>query len=329
LGVVPRVFAGADQLSETLECLGLSAWIPGYFDLTAPWGLQVATRFGWFYLVTRHMCWLEVTDCCAPVRAAAGDLLIVFHDQRHFLRDQADSPAVAIQTLLEPQHFERRTPLRHGGGREATRLLAGCFCLDGLEQSPLHAALPPYVHIKGERGRARPYVRHMVRLLEMEAAAGESNGHSIVNRLVRILLIKALQHHAADLPDGSANWLRALADPDVGRALALMHAEPHAHWTVAALAERVAMSRSRFASRFVELVGQPPLEYLTRWRMQKACWLLRTTPARLKEVAIRVGYESTSAFSKAFAHAVGSAPGAYRRCSQVAAAVPPGDALSK
>jgi AraC-like DNA-binding protein len=115
----------------------------------------------------------------------------------------------------------------------------------------------------------------------------------------------------------------------LGAALALMHAEPHAHWTVAALAERVAMSRSRFASRFVELVGQPPLEYLTRWRMQKACWLLRTTRARLKEVAIRVGYESTSAFSKAFAHAVGSAPGAYRRCSQVAAAVPPGDVLSK
>ena len=287
--------------------------------MTAPWGLQVATGLGWFYLIVRNACLLGVEGSDAPVSAAAGDLIIVFQGREHCLRDRADSPMVPIRNLLEPRHFERREPLSHGGGGESTRLLCGCFLVDGLEQSPLHAALPAFIRVKGERGHALPYVSHIARLLEMEAATEESGGQSIVNRLVRILLIKALQRYAAELPEGSANWLRALADPDIGQALRLMHAQPNAHWTVAALAERVTMARCTFAARFAKMVGKPPLQYLTRWRIQKACLLLRTTRAELKEVAAQVGYESTSAFSKAFAHWIGTAPGAYRRAGDRAA----------
>jgi AraC-like DNA-binding protein len=306
-------------LSDALECLGLCSWIPGRFELTAPWGLQVATHLGWFYLIVRNSCLLGIEGGDAPVSVAAGDLIIVFQGREHHLRDRADSPVVAIQNLLEPRHFERREPLLHGGGGKCTSLLCGCFVVDGLERSPLRAALPAFVKVKGEEEHAAPYVGHIARLLETEALAGEPGSQSVINRLLRILLIKALQGYLSELPEGSTNWLRALTDPDIGRALGFMHAQPEVHWTVASLAERVAMARSTFAARFTEMVGKPPLEYLTQWRMQKACFLLRTTRARLKEVAAQVGYESTSAFSKAFAHSAGAAPGAYRRTGNTAA----------
>jgi len=117
----------------------------------------------------------------------------------------------------------------------------------------------------------------------------------------------------AELSPSQTGWLAALNDLQIGAALALVHADPQASWTVASLAAKVAMSRSAFAARFVQLVGEPPLQYVTRWRMQKASGILRDGHASLAEVAARVGYESEAAFSKAFKRAVGSTPGAYRR----------------
>jgi AraC-like DNA-binding protein len=225
---------------------------------------------------------------------------------------------VPVQALLEPRHFERREPVVFGGGGEATRVFCGCLSLEGLERSPLRSALPAVIHIKGEQQHALPYVDHIRCLLDLEVADQEICACSIVNRLIRILFLKALQAHMSELPPVGANWLRALADPCIGPAIRLMHAQPEAAWTVGSLARQVAMARSTFSARFVELVGRPPLEYLTDWRMQKACCLLRTAQSELKEVAARVGYESAAAFSKAFTRWAGMAPGAYRRAGSSA-----------
>jgi len=309
---VPRAAAQADPLSEVVECLNLSTWIPGRFELTAPWALQMTARWGWFHLILRGSCFLETGGGGKPASAAAGDLLLVFQGDQHNLRDRSVGPPVPIQELLIQPRRGRKS-IRHGGGGRRTDVLTGCFRIDGLERTPLHAALPSFIRVQGQRGRPVPYVDHIFCLLEAEVAGEQSADRSVIDRLVRILLIKVLRGHVSELPAQCASWLKALADPDIGRALALMHAQPNAGWTVAALAERVAMSRSAFASRFVELVGRPPMEYLTRWRIEKACALLRTTRAGLKEVATRVGYKSASAFSKAFANAVGVAPGAYRQ----------------
>jgi len=302
-----------NPLGDVLESLTLRCWLPGRFTLTAPWGLQVATDLGWFYVVLRGQARIEVSGHSPACHAAAGDLVLVAQGVEHALRDGSGSPLTPIQSLLSPRHFAQREPLRHGGTGTETRLVSGCFHLEDLQRSPLHAALPAVIHVSGVHQQPAPYVVHIVRLLEMEAATPGTDGQDIAGRLVRVLYLKALQSYRAELPNGDANWLRALADPDIGRALSLMHSQPDAPWTVAALAERVAMSRSTFAARFLDVVGQPPLEYLTQWRIHKACRLLRTTRAELKEVAAQVGYESTSAFSKAFAHWVGAAPGAYRR----------------
>lgn len=325
--LVPPFPPQADPLADALECLGLRCWIPGRFELTAPWGLQVPARPGWFYLVVQNTCLLAVAGQPLPVPASGGDLIVVFPGHAHCLRDRASSPAVPLQMLWEQRHFDRCEPLVHGGGGPPTQLLCGCFLLDGLERSPLRAALPPFLCAKADRQDALPYVAHIARLLELETAARGPCSQLIINRLVRILIIKGLQAHVSAPPAGGASWLRALADPDIGAVLGLMHAQPDVRWTVAALAEQAAMSRSRFASRFAELVGQPPLEYLTRWRIHKACLLLRTSRATLKEVAAQVGYESASAFSKAFTLRVGASPGAYRSAGAAAGRPPSVNAL--
>jgi AraC-like DNA-binding protein len=262
-------------------------------------------------VVMQNQCLVEVEG--RAITASAGDLMIISQEVSHTLRDAADSRTVAIQSLLEPHHFERREPLAFGGGGPVTQLFCGCVLLEGLGRSPLRCALPTVIHVKGEQQRPLPYVNHIMSLLDLETNNRETCAHFITDRLMRILFLKAIQGYVSELPLGGASWLGALADPRIGEAIRLMHAELEAPWTLDSLARQVAMSRSMFSARFVELVGRPPMEYLTDWRMQKACCLLRTAKSELKEVAARAGYESAAAFSKAFARWAGMAPGAYRR----------------
>ncbi|MDP9179956.1 MAG: helix-turn-helix transcriptional regulator [Gemmatimonadota bacterium] len=134
-----------------------------------------------------------------------------------------------------------------------------------------------------------------------------------MSRLADILVVQAVRAHLAQNGGGCKGWLRALVDPQIGQALSLIHQKPEADWTVESLASKVGMSRSAFAARFAQQVEEPPLTYLTRWRMQKASRLLETTPAGVAEIAKRVGYDAEAAFSKAFKRWIGVAPGAYRR----------------
>ncbi|NLX13973.1 MAG: AraC family transcriptional regulator [Phycisphaerales bacterium] len=304
---------GKDPLSDVLESLVLHSWIPGPFILGTPWGLRVSNHLGWFFMLTAGNMLIEVTNQEGPLTANAGDLIVVPQGHAHQLRDRSGSPATPIETLLKPEHFEQHQQLVHGGDGALTFITCGCFIFEDMERSPLHKTLPPLIQIKGRNEQPLHYVDHLLRLIAQEAASYNPCAPTVINRLVRILLIKTFQDCPPRLPEGNGNWLKALKDPYIGRALGLMHREPETPWTVGTLAERVAMSRSVFSARFSELVGKPPLEYLTEWRMRKACVFLRTSQAGLKEVADQIGYESAAAFSKAFIRRVGIAPGAYRR----------------
>lgn len=305
--------AGMDPLSDVLESLVLHSWIPGPFKLGALWGLRVSNHLGWFYMLTAGNVLIEVTNQEGPLTVTAGDLIVVPQGHAHQLRDLPESPTAPIETLLKPEHFERHERLVHGGDGPLTFITCGCFIFEDIERSPMQKTLPPLIQIKGRNEQPLPYVDHLLRLIAQESASDNPCAPTVINRLVRILLIKAFQDCPPQLPECSGNWLKALKDPHIGRALELMHREPESPWTVGTLAERVAMSRSVFSARFSELVGKPPLEYLTEWRMRKACMFLRTSQAGLKEVADQIGYESAAAFSKAFIRRVGIAPGTYRR----------------
>jgi len=147
----------------------------------------------------------------------------------------------------------------------------------------------------------------------MEMSSGQPGAATIVSRLADILFVQAIRAHVAARGADAKGWLRALSDQQIGKALSLIHERPNAPWSVETLADEVAMSRSAFAARFSELVEEPPLTYLTRWRMQRASKLLRTSDDTIATVASKVGYDAEAAFSKAFKRWMGSAPGAFRR----------------
>jgi transcriptional regulator GlxA family with amidase domain len=180
------------------------------------------------------------------------------------------------------------------------------------------AALPPVVHVRGDDGTAIQWLEASLQFVACEMASGQPGAETVVRRLADILFVQAVRAHLAQSGEGAKGWLRALVDPQIGEALGLIHAKPEEPWTVELLASRVAMSRSAFAARFTQLAGEPPLSYLTRWRMDKATRLLRTSNASIGEVAARVGYDAEAAFSKAFKRRIGMAPGAYRRARTAA-----------
>jgi AraC-like DNA-binding protein len=157
------------------------------------------------------------------------------------------------------------------------------------------------------------WIQSTLRLMAIEAKERRPGGETVITRLADILVIQAVRSWIATDPAAQAGWLGALQDRQIGHAIALIHREPARPWTVESLANEVAMSRSAFAARFTELVGEPAMHYVGRWRMHVASTWLKEEDAPLSEMASRLGYESEAAFSRAFRRFLGCAPGAVRR----------------
>ena len=157
-----------------------------------------------------------------------------------------------------------------------------------------------------------------LRLIAAEGRELRPGGEAVITRLSDILVIQAIRSWIAGDPAGQTGWLGALQDPRIGRAMSLVHRDPAQPWSVASLARETAMSRSAFAARFTELVGEPVMQYVTRWRMQVALDWLQHDDTAVAELAARLGYESEAAFSRAFKRTVGMSPGAARRATPAA-----------
>lgn len=179
--------------------------------------------------------------------------------------------------------------------------------------NPLVALLPPFLHVRGIETGALPWLRLTVEHILAELDSGVVGSKEIVTRLADILFIQAVRSYFDENADtAQVGWLAAVRDHQIGRALALLHASPDQPWTVDMLARRLAASRSAFADRFSELVGEPPLRYLSRLRIDAAVRRLRSSDNKLSAVAADAGYESVTAFTRAFRRQVGMTPGEYR-----------------
>jgi len=191
-------------------------------------------------------------------------------------------------------------------------LVAGAFRYGAGRKIPLFESLPSVIHISASDARVSPWLSSTVQLLIAESAAHSAGGTVVVSRLVDVLFVQALRTFI--MSDNCQDCgLRALGDPHIGKALQLVHERPAEAWTVEGLARAVGLSRSAFAARFTELVGEPPLEYVSRWRMTKAAELLRESNLSMLAVAERAGYRSEAAFNRAFKRHEGTAPARYRR----------------
>ncbi|MFF2080155.1 AraC family transcriptional regulator [Kitasatospora sp. NPDC058162] len=286
----------------------------------APWGQEFAPVPGsaGFQVILRGSCWL-LPPGAEPVRLGTGDVVFLPRGSGHTL---ADSPErLAAAPVCGPEDHEllgayaSDTVDRTGGRGPATVLLCGAYRLDPSRAHPLLSTLPDVIHLPAQPGR-HPELRSAVELLAAELESPRLGTDAAVPALLDTLLLYILRIWFAGRTTRAADttgWAAALNDPAVTAALHAIHRDPAAPWTVAGLAAEAGLSRAHFARRFATLIGQPPLGYLTWWRMTTAARLLRTTDAPLRSIAAQVGYSSEFAFGNAFKRANGTAPGVYRR----------------
>ncbi|MCC6669126.1 MAG: AraC family transcriptional regulator [Polyangiaceae bacterium] len=309
--------APMDVLTDVLQTVRVSSVCYGRVELGAPWGVRVPeSDSASFHVLLRGNAWLEVEGMNDPVALASGDLFALPHGRAHTLRDSVDTPARPLEEIVGGGDACSTGTIKVGGNGAAATLVCGAFQFEDRKHNPLLNVLPPLILIKGEDGRAVHWLEPTLQFMACEAASTRPGSRTVVSRLADILFIQIVRGFLSSTPESQRGWLRALTEPQIGASLGLIHQDPRTPWTVAMLASKVGMSRSTFAGRFAELVGEPPLHYVTRWRMQRAAALLRDGRATLADIADRVGYESEAAFSKAFKRWVGAAPGAYRRASR-------------
>jgi AraC-like DNA-binding protein len=230
------------------------------------------------------------------------------------LQDAVGTAAVPVDSIVsELQLPACHRVIRHGGNGSATKLIMGCFDLDQNSSNPLLGSLPDFIYVKAEELQPDPWLEATLRYLAFECA-NERPGSSIaIARLTDVLFVQALRFYIAQQGPDDCCWLNAIADPQIGRALSMIHENPQAPWTVASLASAVDMSRSSFAGKFSAMTKSTPLDYVTSWRMNKAKKLLAEGTENLSGIANLVGYQSEAAFSKAFKREFGQPPGVFRR----------------
>jgi AraC family transcriptional regulator, alkane utilization regulator len=300
-----------DVLSDVLTSLRPRSTVFAMTELAAPWGMRSEPNdHAAFHVLLAGRCWLEV-DGRAPVEANAGDVLLLAPGHGHILRDAPTSRAIPLRELRESGAFDRR--IDASAGAAVTRIVCGCFEFEDQRGALVVGALPPVVHLKEVGADVGPWLSHTIRLVSYESSVERPGAQMVVNRLCDALFVYVLRAVLADAPVGRASWLRGVADDKIGASMRAMHERPAEAWSVATLATRARMSRSAFAARFLELVGETPMQYLTRWRLRRAADLIVTGDAGLAEIAARVGYESEAAFHKAFKREYGLGPGAYRK----------------
>ncbi|MCI0360600.1 MAG: AraC family transcriptional regulator [Planctomycetaceae bacterium] len=307
-------YPSPDLLSEVLQAVTLRSVVFCRCELRSPWGFHVPKRdMTGFHVITEGHCRLEVSEPGLAVEVAAGDLLFFPHGHAHVMRDPPTAPTISFQQALEENPLDQARVFRGGGSGCLTSLICGEFVLEDRQLNPLLAALPPLVLIRGSEGNSLPWLRVTLDYVREEVQKMDPGAEAVLTRLADVLLIQSLRAYFQSLSDAPPGWLAGLKDPQIGTALSLIHRRYSEPWTVASLARELPMSRSAFSERFKALVGEPPLAYLARWRLHAAARMLRSTSAKLAQVARRVGYESEVAFHKAFKRVVGLPPGEYRR----------------
>lgn len=312
-----------DLLSDLLSSISLSGGIFLDARFTAPWSVisQITPGechphlsnplqlIGYHFVIEGSL--LVSTEGAPPIEAHAGEIVLLPRNDPHVLASAAGIEPVSGADLIQPSPAGALARIDHGGGGAATHIVCGFLGSDEA-YTPLLDTLPKVLTLNVREGTSRDWIDASMRFVAGELAAGRLASSGVVSRLSELLLAEAIRAYAETLPDGETGWLKGLRDPQVGRALALLHRDVGAAWTAESLAAAVAMSRSAFVDRFGALVGQPPIRYLTTLRLQTARRRLRDGGTPLGRLAPSVGYASEEAFSRAFKREFGVSPSQWR-----------------
>jgi AraC-like DNA-binding protein len=286
-------------------------------ELSAPWGFSIDVRGPTFHIVSHGKCWIEVNGVAKPVQLSAGDFVVIPRNDSHVIRDLPTTRVVDYFDFLKGRVPDKQGAFGAGGEGPVTKLVCGGMRSENGATDPLLAALPPLIHFNGRSEDVAPELRGTVSHIFEELGSGRSGSAAVVTRLADIFFMQVVRAYLDENIDtAESGWLAALRDQQIGRALVLLHDKPHLPWTVAELADSVALSRSAFADKFTKIVGETPLRYLTRLRLNVAIVRLRSGNDKLSVIAAAAGYDSAPAFAKAFKRHLGVSPGEYRRSHQ-------------
>ncbi|MGD9925075.1 MAG: AraC family transcriptional regulator [Pseudorhodoplanes sp.] len=320
----------SDTLSDVLRAVRLTGAVFIDVNVTVPWAtfapkshhlipliMPDAQHLISYHLVTEGECY-AVQKGHEPIRMQAGDLIVFPHGDHHSLTSEPSLRAPASFDVSELDLTSQRPWKIVGGGTGSDRikLVCGFLGCDVRPFNPLLAALPDQIHCSGKNPDCNARLSHFYQLAVMESHGQRIGGESILAKLSELLFIELVRMYLESLPKEQTGWLAGLRDRHVGQALSLMHAHPARDWTLEALSGEVGLSRSALSDRFTEFVGVPPMQYLTKWRMQIASGLLTQGQSNIAKIAVDVGYESEAAFSRAFKKVVGMPPAAWRKSRQ-------------
>lgn len=311
-----------DLLSDALSMVRLTGAVLFRVEVNGPWCISATPtlkdfapalpartdHLTVFHVVLSGGCWLR----CPPgswVRARPGDAMVLPHGQAHELGDHCDGGPRSFRALLGGRSPLDLRQLRFDTGTDPhTEVLCGFLGCDRRAFMPLFSALPAMFVVTLGHG-AQPLIHYSLN----EALSDAPGAHSLRVRLAELMFLESLREYIRALPSDATGWLAGLRDPEVSKALHAMHERPQADWTVDALAERSASSRSVLAERFKAVIGEAPMHYLTRLRMHHAARRLSDSGCSVEAVADEVGYASPAAFQRAFKRCFGVPPGAWRR----------------
>lgn len=305
-----------DVLTEVLRFARTSNQIYGRLELGAPWGMRVegSAKLA-FYAVSRGSAVLDTGKRRGrvPITLAAGDFVFVREHIPHTLKDDPKSRAVTVAEVYAQRGGRCGGLVSYGGSGAPTSIVAGGFSFETSLLDPVVACLPEVLHVKGDTTLAAEWLDTTLRFMATEMSVEDPGYGLVASRLADVLFVQALRTYVRESPSEQNGFLRALGDPVLGISFQRMHERPADPWTVESLAKAVSMSRSAFAARFTEVLGVPPLTYLSRWRMHRAAEKLRACSSKVGEIAHSVGYETDGAFVKAFRKHFDETPGAYRK----------------
>ncbi|MBD0315332.1 MAG: AraC family transcriptional regulator [Nitrospiraceae bacterium] len=314
-----------DVLSEVLRAVKLDGAVFFNGEFAAPWCarepdscamaayLSVQSKHVIiFHLVTEGTGYVRLEEDARPVPFIPGDILVLPHGHAHVMGNGPPVTPMESAKHLPRILSEGLRLYRFGEGGDVTKLICGYMTCDPELSRMLLAGLPGIIKINIRDHQSGRWLEDTLRYSVDQAEASGPGGAAVVAKLSEALFVETLRRYIASLPPAQTGWLAGVRDPDVGKALALLHREPAQPWTIASLASEVALSRSVLAERFRHYLAETPIGYLTRWRMHLAAQLLRSTSKSVAEVAGDVGYESEPSFNRAFKRAFGLPPARFR-----------------
>ncbi len=315
-----------DALSDVLRVIRMKGGVFLHAQFTAPWCvssevgpedcrtlLDGADHLVLYHYVVEGSLKAQMAVGGDVVEIGPGQVFMLPHNDRHLLGSDTRLPPVPTSGLIKAAPEGGLWEIQHGGGGRKTRIVCGFLGCDRMKGNPLIDALPPMLTFDPQQASIAGWIRGSLEFATNELSARRAGSATVLAKLSELLFVEALRRYVDDLAPQQTGWLAALRDPAISRALSLLRRRVAEPWTVDDLARQVGLSRSVLADRFTRMVGEAPMHYLARWRLQVAAHDLRHTDAPLAHIAHGVGYESEAAFNRAFKREFGAPPATWRR----------------